>query len=468
MIDLLRLCGFENQELESELPRIKKAFNKLGITPKDIERGKQRLNKYYDMELKGVRKAFGIYLRELVNLTLAKEEGKKKIIYVGLFPGCQEAASAAVYASDDVYATVPVLLYQVVFGCIFDKLIPITEAGEKLWLKGGGVAHCALLKQALGLYALELIPIPDLQAGRDIGCDGASKSGNLTNEFFGVPTFLIGDCNDRENKEFPGGLERGANYLENSLKRYTRKVGEVVGYEITDQLFFEVIQDRLNAGKAVAKYQALVEKSDPLVISATHETIVGGFFQLPLGRESTKASIDAANILYEELKERVSKGRGVVEKGAPRILGILPSSCAYPDLEHLLNEVGIALGVTETSLAEFDVRRDSEIGRVNDPHKLMAYSIWQSPVCHSVKARNAHIIGLSKRTGVDGVLNRYNIGCRITVGDAFPIKDAVTKELGIPVLNLAVECWDSRYFDTEQTRRKFELFRDIMKSRRAS
>jgi benzoyl-CoA reductase/2-hydroxyglutaryl-CoA dehydratase subunit BcrC/BadD/HgdB len=468
MIELLKLCGFEGQELKSESPRVKKTFDKLGITAEDIERGKQRLNKYYDMELKGVRKAFGIYLKELVNLSLAKEEGKKKIIYVSPFPGCQEAASAAVYASDDVYATVPVLLYQVIFGCIFDKLTPITEAGEKLWLRAGAVAHCALQKQEVGLYSLELIPIPDLKVGRDIGCDLALKTGNLLNEFFGVPTFLIGDCNDRENMEFPGGLERGANYLENSLRRYTRKVGDVVGYEITDELLFEVIQDRLNAGKAVAQYQALVEKSDPLVISASHETIVGGFFQFPLGRESTKASIDAANILCEELKERVNKGRGIVEKGAPRILGILPSSCTYPDLEHLLNEVGIALGVTETSLAEFDVRRDSEMGGVNDPHKLMAYSIWQSPICHSVRARNNNIIGLSKRTGVDGVLNRYNIGCRITVGDAFPIKDAVTKELGIPVLNLAVECWDSRYFDTKQTRRKFELFRDIMKSKKSA
>jgi len=468
MIELLKLCGFEGQELESELPRVKKAFDQLGITVDDIERGKHRLNKYYDMELKGVRKAFGIYMKELFNLVLAKEEGKKKLIYVGLFPGCQEAASAAVYASNDVFATVPVLLFQVVFGCIFDKLKPITEAGEKLWLKSGAVTHCALLKQALGLYALKLIPIPDLQAGRDIGCDLALKSGNLTNEFFGVPTFLIGDCNDRENKEFPGGLERGADYLENGLRRYSRRVGELVGIEITDQLLFEVIQDRLNAGKAVARYQALVEKSDPLVISATHETIVGGFFQLPLGRNSIKASTDAASVLYEELKERVNKGKGVVEKGAPRILGILPSSCTYPDLEHLLNEVGIALGVTETSLAEFDVRRDSEMGEVKDPHKLMAYSIWQSPVCHSIQARNNYLLGLCKRTGVDGVLNRYNVGCRITVGDAFPIKDALTKGLGIPVLNLAVECWDSRYFDTEQTRRKFELFRDIMKSKKAA
>ena len=56
MFELLELCGFESHELESELPRIKKAFDVLGINAEDIERGKKRLNKYYDIELKGFRK----------------------------------------------------------------------------------------------------------------------------------------------------------------------------------------------------------------------------------------------------------------------------------------------------------------------------------------------------------------------------------------------------------------------------
>ena len=43
MIELLEMCGFEADEVETELPRIEKAFTKLGITADDIERGKQRL-----------------------------------------------------------------------------------------------------------------------------------------------------------------------------------------------------------------------------------------------------------------------------------------------------------------------------------------------------------------------------------------------------------------------------------------
>ena len=55
MIELLKLCGFKADEAELELPRVKKAFGRLGITDEDIERGKKRLTRYYDMELDGVR-----------------------------------------------------------------------------------------------------------------------------------------------------------------------------------------------------------------------------------------------------------------------------------------------------------------------------------------------------------------------------------------------------------------------------
>jgi hypothetical protein len=44
MIDLLKLCGFRPDEIESQRPRIEKVFRKIGITDEDMVRGKQRLN----------------------------------------------------------------------------------------------------------------------------------------------------------------------------------------------------------------------------------------------------------------------------------------------------------------------------------------------------------------------------------------------------------------------------------------
>jgi hypothetical protein len=125
MIELLNLCGYEAHEAESELPRVKKAFDKLGISDGDIERGKQRLAKYYDMKLQGVRKVFGLCMRDLINTVLAREEGKKKILYGFMSPGFEIPASAIVSRSKEVYAAMLPMSFHFVLGQIFDKTVPI-------------------------------------------------------------------------------------------------------------------------------------------------------------------------------------------------------------------------------------------------------------------------------------------------------------------------------------------------------
>jgi len=103
MIELLRSCGFEAQDIESELPRVEKVFKRLGIDGEDIERGKYRLNTYYDLELEGVRKALALCIKEVVDTVLAREEGKQKILYGFMSPGFEILGSALVSKSKGVF-----------------------------------------------------------------------------------------------------------------------------------------------------------------------------------------------------------------------------------------------------------------------------------------------------------------------------------------------------------------------------
>ena len=56
----LNLCGFDREDIESEVPRMEKAFTILGIGDEDVERAKARIQKYIDVELLGMRKVVGI------------------------------------------------------------------------------------------------------------------------------------------------------------------------------------------------------------------------------------------------------------------------------------------------------------------------------------------------------------------------------------------------------------------------
>ena len=218
MIDLLTLCGYEEHELKADLSRTQRGFRRLGITDGDIEQAKQRLNKYYDMELPGVRRAIGLCMKDVVNTVLAREDGKK-IIY-GIMASCLEILGTAVrLKSDEIFVTQITNSFPFVLGCVFGKLVPILEAAESEWLKTGEVRHCANVKICAGLLTLGLIPKPDLLVTSGQLCDIAPKTVDLLHELYNIPAYYFDTCQDAAFKEYPD-LKRAGKLLAKSLREF--------------------------------------------------------------------------------------------------------------------------------------------------------------------------------------------------------------------------------------------------------
>jgi len=70
------LCGYEPEELEKQRPRIEQTLKRLGLGPEDTKAAEDFVRKNHDVELLGVRKILGIWLKGLTDLVLAKDEGK--------------------------------------------------------------------------------------------------------------------------------------------------------------------------------------------------------------------------------------------------------------------------------------------------------------------------------------------------------------------------------------------------------
>jgi benzoyl-CoA reductase/2-hydroxyglutaryl-CoA dehydratase subunit BcrC/BadD/HgdB len=459
MIELLKMCGFEADEVEAELPRIEKAFKKLGITAEDIERGKQRLTKYYDIELKGVRKIFRLCVLELVNAVLAKEERESKILFGFMAPGFETIGSALVSKSKEVFAAHQSWAFFLIFGCIFDKIVPVMEAAEKRWLKAGAVAHCANIKSLLGMFVLDLMPKPDLLVTSGFLCEAAPKTVDLLHELYEIPVCCCYDtCQDREFDDYTAATERIFMLEAKSLRRAVGRIQEVVGFQLTDDTVREVLDARSELGDAVGRVRDLIKISDPLPLSATHETLLMVINTLILSLDRLPEAINAINTLYEELKQRVDKGLGVVEKGAPRVLALLPTHHSDPRLEHLTGELGIAIVAADVGAAK-------DIATPEDPYEKISLASLQGDLSHSSKRRLSLLVEGCKRLNVDGVLDRFHAGCRAVVGDAPIIRDTITRELGIPVLLLEWENFDPRVYNRKQYTWQLEVFKTMMTKR---
>jgi len=161
----------------------------------------------------------------------------------------------------------------------------------------------------------------------------------------------------------------------------------------------------------------------------------------------------------------VHHGIGVVDKGAPRIIAILPSSNCDPRLEHLLCEIGIASIASVLlpgNLAHYSSQQPVIMENL-DICDRMAASINSNQINIFERKINA-LINACRALKVSGVLDRYHVGCRAVSGDALLIKDVITKKLGIPVLLMEWENWDPRVYNHEQYKRRLELFKSIMTS----
>ena len=160
--ELLTLCAFEPQEIEDQRPRIESTFNRLGLGPTDMDRAVSRVRKSFDIELLGVRKALGVWLKELFDVVLAREEGKR-LIYFG-YPPFQYIGlviKAATGSNDDFYIGCPEVVLCQTLGQIFNKLNPILEEGEAKGLAPGH-AMCSLLQIKNGALEKGIVPIPDM------------------------------------------------------------------------------------------------------------------------------------------------------------------------------------------------------------------------------------------------------------------------------------------------------------------
>jgi benzoyl-CoA reductase/2-hydroxyglutaryl-CoA dehydratase subunit BcrC/BadD/HgdB len=342
--------------------------------------------------------------------------------------------------------------------------VPILEAAERQWLKAGKIAHCANVKTLVGLINLGLIPKPDLLVTSGQLCDTAPKTIDLIQELYGIPTYYYDACQDREFRDYPDD-RRMMVLAAKSLRRVALKVQEVVGFEITDDMLGETIDARGELAKAMKDIHGLMESSDPLPLSATHDILCHAAGTLPRGKSDIGELEAVLKTVLGEMQDRVSRGVGAVAKGSPRILSLNPHHMTDPMLEHLLGELGIAMVSSETGFFALRGERDPAGEKPADPYERLSQSLRTS-LSQSLSARAAIIVEVCRRLNVDGVLGKYHIGCRMGAGDAMLIKDAITKQLGIPVLLLEWEGFDPRVYNEEQYRRRLELFKDVLTSSR--
>lgn len=460
--ELLTLCAFDESEIARQRQRIEKTFQILGLGPVDMDRAVARIHKYFDIELMGVRKALGVWLKELFDVVLAREEGKK-IIYFG-YPPFQYtglAIKAAAKQKSDFYIGCPEVVLCLTLGQIFDKIVPVLEAGEATGLPPGH-AMCSLLQIKLGALEKGLIPVPDMSIATSYFCDMGPKADELMQRKYGYPIEYVDTCLDAPWGAWPGYDRETVLYLGARVNKLFGTLNDMFGLEINEDTWQ---QARLVAGKLYMAINELNQHltADPVPLRVADSQLI---FNIPTACTGVamEEGPEAIEILAKEVGKRVEKEIGVVAKGAPRVVTLL-HSFIDPVVNRLIEEVGLAVPINILLLPP---PKPAEPYPYLTLGEKRAEQAMFGGVYHSA-------YGLIKRTTdglkfaeVDGVIYSYPFNCRPFVCGSKLTKLYIEKEIGLPTLLLEMDLYDSRNYSAASLRTRLEGFAEMLKARKAA
>ena len=157
--EYFKMLEFTSEEIEKELPRIEKAFTKLGITEDDLQICIKRIKNSLDVSLVGMRKILKILFKETIDLIMAGEE-YEKIVYITL-PGWGGAFIAPIRNTHpEIYGQCIDMLTAVALHPLFNKQVQCLETGEK-YLPAGNI-HCAGFRTLLGAMDMGVFAKPNM------------------------------------------------------------------------------------------------------------------------------------------------------------------------------------------------------------------------------------------------------------------------------------------------------------------
>ncbi len=257
-------------------------------------------------------------------------------------------------------------------------------------------------------------------------------------------------------------IAQAQDFLGRQMEKIFVKVKEILGVEVTDEARQEGALRGREINGALSELSGLIKSADPQPVSILAVELAR---RLTIGSSSRRILVEgpqAIALLNQEVKERIDKGIGVIEKGAPRVM-IFLSHFSDPSIMRMIEDCGLSIPVT--FMTEVTAKYRRTIPYISG--KILAESEMARGSFHGnygVIVRASEVI---QEAGVDGVIWNYLFNCRPIGQPAYMLKRFVEKEAGIPVLPLEFDLSDSRTYSAGALRTRVETFAEMLRARKA-
>ncbi len=303
---------------------------------------------------------------------------------------------------------------------------------------------CGYHRAVMGAAFKEAMPVPDFLIGSTCPCSGGLAVVENLARHFKKDMFVLNVPQEES--------EHGVRYLADQIKQMVEFVSDHTGEPLNKDRLRNAVELTNQARELMLEMYGYAQQ----VPSPANGHIMGNIgIALPL-LFGTEACVEICKVYRDYLAESVEKKISGVPDERLRILWIQNRiQFKNPVMDMMEKEYGAAIVCDELNDVTWDPIDP------DDPYTGMARRAISIPLNGRAETRIKHLQKLAREYRIDGAVNPCNWGCRQGTGSRGLVAEGL-KEVGVPVLNLEVDCVDSRNFAEGQMRTRVEAFLEML------
>jgi len=312
---------------------------------------------------------------------------------------------------------------------------------------GFGGDTCAYHRSVLGAARKGFMPEPDFLIAATCPCSGGVAVMELLARHFEKDLFVLNVPQEM--------TDANVQYLADQIQDMVAFVEDHTGRAL-DPAALSAAVAKTNAAreKLVEVYHLASRVPSPVNGKALNN--FGIVAALLLG---TDAAVTVAEAFRRDFEKKVTAGQAGIDTEKLRLMWIQNRiQFKNPIVKMLEEEYGAAVVIDELN--------DITWGPIepDDPYRGMAARAMSIPFNGANTRRVSHLQDLARRYRIDGAINPCHWGCRQGTGSRGIVGQGL-KKIGVPVLNLEVDCVDPRNFAEGQLRTRIEAFTEMLTER---
>jgi len=397
---------------------------------------------HFDNVVKGINEKLnqdpeGINARKKYVLELSKL-GKK------LYSKDENIAWCGVIAPFDLLSSMGVTSCFVEF---VGAMLSSTQAAgyflEEAEASGFATDSCAYHRAVMGAVLKNAMPEPDFIIGTSSPCTaGLAIVENFANQY--KKDFLILNVPQNYTKDavkfLAAQIEEMSHFVSDHTKRplSKQKLGIALDYFNRSSQLLKDIYD--------------LAKTKPSPVDSKFLKDFGTVMVLMMG---TQQGVDICQAFKDELNHRIETCQHHASKEKIRLMWI-QNRIQYPfPINEMLDDLGAKIVVDELNDVTWEPMDP------DNPFESIAKRMISIPYSMGTSERIRHMQDIAGAYGIDGAINPCHWGCRQGTGTRGLISKGL-KDINVPVLNLEIDCVDSRNLAKGQIETRVEAFIEML------